>query len=202
MHVDRIEPLDRRRSKIFLDGEFAFALYNREIRRYRIEEGREMERPLYEEILREIVCRRARERALYLLRDMDRTEHELRARLKRGWYPEPAIEETMAFLKEYHYVDDLAYARSYVEARGGKKSRAQLMQSLWRKGIDRALAEELYEEIRPDTADQIQKLLRKKGYTGQELSWEEKEKLAAYLMRRGFSWEEARNAFLRRDEYA
>lgn len=194
MYIDKIEPLDKRRSRVYLDGEFAFALYNGEIRRYRLEEGYEIEEPLYEEILRETVCRRARERALYLLRDMDRTEHELRAKLKSGGYPDPAIEEALAFLKEYHYVDDAAYARNYVEAHGGKKSRAQLMQSLWRKGIDRALAEELYEEIRPDTAEQIQRLLRKKGYTGQEVSREEKGKLAAYLMRRGFSWEEARNA--------
>ncbi|MCI9584715.1 MAG: regulatory protein RecX [Clostridium sp.] len=201
MHVDKIEPLDRRRSRVFLDGDFAFALYNGEIRRYRLEEGQELEKALYEQILREIVCRRARERALFLLKDMDRTEHELRARLKRGWYPDSAIEETMAFLKEYHYVDDLAYARKYMEAYGEKKSRAQLMQSLWRKGIDRAVAEELYNEARPDTAKQIQKLLRKKGYTGQPLSREEKGKLAAYLMRRGFSWEESKNAFLERDEY-
>ena len=146
MYIDKIEPLDKRRSRVYLDGAFAFALYNGEIRRYRLEEGCEIEEPLYEEILRETVCRRARERALYLLRDMDRTEHELRAKLKISGYPDPAIEE------------------------------------------------ELYEEIRPDTAEQIQRLLRKKGYAGQEVSREEKGKLAAYLMRRGFSWEEARNA--------
>ena len=74
MHVDKIEPLDRRRSRVFLDGDFAFALYNGEIRRYRLEEGQELEKALYEQILREIVCRRARERALFLLKDMDRTE--------------------------------------------------------------------------------------------------------------------------------
>ena len=55
MKVDKIEPIDRRRSKVFLDGEFAFALYSGELRHYRIEEGGELSCEQYEAILREIV---------------------------------------------------------------------------------------------------------------------------------------------------
>ena len=39
MIIDRIETLDRRRKKIFADGEFAFALYLGEIRQLGLEEG-------------------------------------------------------------------------------------------------------------------------------------------------------------------
>ena len=74
MKVDKIEPIDRRRSKVFLDGEFAFALYSGELRHYRIEEGGELSCEQYETILREIVFKRARERAVYWLKCSARTE--------------------------------------------------------------------------------------------------------------------------------
>ena len=51
MTVDKIEPLDKRRSKVFIDGDFAFVLYNGEIRHYHIETGGELAEPVYREIL-------------------------------------------------------------------------------------------------------------------------------------------------------
>ena len=51
MTVDRLEPLDRQRSKVFVDGDFAFVLYRGEIRRYHLEEGAELSEALYREIL-------------------------------------------------------------------------------------------------------------------------------------------------------
>lgn len=192
MNVDRIEPLDKRRSKVFLDGDFAFALYNGELRHYQIEEGRQIGDEVYDEIFQGIVCRRAKERALYLLKDKGRTVLELRQKLKKGWYPEKAIDRTVDFLKRYHYVDDEAYTRNYVELYGNRKSRAELAQSLRKKGIDRKLIKEICEEMEPDAAEEIRKILRRRGYS--EMIWEEKQKTIAYLMRRGFSWGEIQRA--------
>ena len=56
MIIDRIETLDRRRKKIFADGEFAFALYLGEIRQLGLEEGGELAEELYQKILREIIA--------------------------------------------------------------------------------------------------------------------------------------------------
>ena len=193
MIPDRIEPLDKRRSKVFIDGDFAFVLYNGELKHYGIEEGR----PLEEAKLRELAAllgRRARERALSLLKVRDRTEWEMRQKLAGGFYPAAAVEETIAFLKEYGYLDDGRYARNYVEICGKRKSRAELIQGLRRKGIDRHMAEELCRECEPDTEEALAALLRKRRFDAGTASSDEKRRTAAYLMRRGFSWEEIRKA--------
>ena len=56
MTVDKIEPLDKRRSKVFIDGDFAFVLYNGEILHYLIEAGQDISEPVYEEILHGVIC--------------------------------------------------------------------------------------------------------------------------------------------------
>ncbi len=43
MMVTAVIPVDKRKSKVFLEEGFAFVLYRGEVERYRIEEGRELE---------------------------------------------------------------------------------------------------------------------------------------------------------------
>ena len=53
--------------------------------------------------------RTVRECALALLEFRDRTERELRRKLKEREYSTEEIDETVLFLKEYRYLDDEAY---------------------------------------------------------------------------------------------
>ena len=178
MKVDKIEPIDRRRSKVFLDGEFAFALYSGELRHYRIEEGGELSCEQYEAILREIVFKRARERAVYWLKCSARTEEELRRKLRDGHYPERAVDHTIKLLKKYRYIDDEEYARNFVELNGTRKSRAELASALKSKGISRECVS--------------RKLLAKRRFDPENADPKETARQVAYLMRRGFSYETVR----------
>ena len=190
MTVDRLEPLDKQRSKVFVDGDFAFVLYRGEIRKYHIEEGAELAESLYEEILTDLLPKRARERALYYLQSQPRTEHEVVKKLRESFYPASAVEETVAFLKEYRYLDDTAYVRDYLEQNGGRKSRAELFQFLMRKGIPKDLMKEIYEEASHDSREVILEILKKKHFDRETASPEEKRKIAAYLNRRGFGYDD------------
>ena len=78
MTVTEIIPLDKRRSKVILDEDFALALYNGEIKRYHMEAGEDLPEETYREILEEILLKRAVERVCYLLKSSDKTELELR----------------------------------------------------------------------------------------------------------------------------
>lgn len=191
MIIDRIESLDQRRSKVFLDGDFAFVLYQGEIARYHLEAGGELAEETYRELLWQIVGRRAREKALSLLKTQGRTEEELRRKLDSFYYPEAVVAETIHFLKEYHYLDDREYSRNYVELYSGKKSRAELEFALKNKGVDRELIREVLSETVPDNRSAIESQLRKKGYHA-KMTPQEQQKIITYLLRRGFSWEEIR----------
>ena len=90
MMVTAVIPVEKRKSKVFLEEGFAFVLYRGEVERYRIEEGRELEDTVYEEILRDILCPRSKEYALHLLKDSGKTEKWMKEKLgkdtpKRQW---------------------------------------------------------------------------------------------------------------------
>ncbi len=132
-------------------------------------------------------------RAMHLLERMDRTEKGLRDKLKQSEYPEEMIEYAMQYVKSYGYIDDHRYAVNYIRYRLETKSRQQLMQALYQKGIDRQTFldawEEVAEEEQPDERKLIRTLVRKKCKEQKDLNEKEYRRLQSYLARRGFSWE-------------
>lgn len=194
MTVTSIVPLDKRRSKVFLEEDFAFVLYKGELKRYHIEEGEELPEEVYREIMTLIICKRARERAVNILKNSDKTELELRRKLREGFYPEEAIDSAVRKLRDYHYVDDEGYAERYVETQGSKKSRRQLSFDLERKGIDRETISRLLEENPVDEETQIRAFLRRKHYEPGQMEPKEVARLTAALGRKGFSFASIRKA--------
>ena len=85
-----------------------------------------------EEIKDEV--RRAKLRALHLLTAMDRTEAKLREKLQAS-YCEEAVEEAVAYVKSYGYLDDERYVKVYIESKSRTKSRKQIEQEIkFKKG--------------------------------------------------------------------
>lgn len=189
MMISGIEPLDRRRSKVFLDGSFAFVLYNGELRRFSLQAGGELGEKVYREIMDDILCRRARERMLHMLETRPRTEAEIRRKLKEGFFPAEAIHEVVAFALRCGYIDDEDYARRYFEVYGDKKSRRQMAAELKQKGIGREITEALLEEESGDEAEKAAALLRKRRWDPENADAGERRRAAAFLARRGFSGE-------------
>ena len=83
--------------------------------------------------------RTVRECALALLEFRDRTEWELRQKLKEREYSAEEIDETVLFLKEYRYLDDEAYAGRYIRSCAARKSRRQIRADLEHKGVSREI---------------------------------------------------------------
>ena len=138
--------------------------------------------------------RTVRECALALLEFRDRTERELRRKLKEREYSTEEIDETVLFLKEYRYLDDAAYAGRYIRTCAARKSRRQIRADLERKGVSREII---------DLQLQIRKLLEKKGYEpGKSMEPAEYRRLMGALGRRGFSGEAIRRVMeSMREEY-
>ena len=189
MQVVAVVPLDKRRSKVLVDEDFAFVLYKGELRRYHIEEGGELSQEQYEEILQQVLNNRAKERALYLLKASDKTTGEIRRKLQEGFYPQEAIEFALEFLEKYHLVDDMDYGRRYIEAYKDRRSKKRLQFDLQQKGLDRQQISELLESAEVSEDEQIQAFLQKKGYPSGEMPLKERGKLVSALCRKGFSYD-------------
>ena len=76
--------------------------------------------------------------------------------------------------------------------RTADSGQAELKLYLQRKGISREIIREQLEETEHDSGEAIRVLLEKKHYRAGETAPEEEKKIIAYLMRRGFSWEDIR----------
>lgn len=194
MVVTKIEAVTKTKYKIFLDEQFAFVLYKGELSRFHIREGQELERDLYDKICGEVLLKRAKLRAMHLLNAMGRTEEQLREKLRLGLYPEDVIDEAIAYVKSFGYIDDEAYARYFVESRKGKKSRREIYAKLCQKGlkseeIDAAFAT-CYDGEDARTA--IESILQKKRYDKKTADRAQTQKILGYLTRKGFRYEDIR----------
>lgn len=135
----------------------------------------------------------ARECALFLLEYADRTEAQLRQKLREREYPADEIEDTLQFLKEYHYIDDAAYAERYVRSASSRKSARQITAALEQKGVDRALIECALAEQPVDEESQICAFLQKKGYRpGECMEPDQYRRIMGSLARRGYSYDRIR----------
>ena len=189
MRIVSIEPLNRRKSRVLTDEGPAFALYNGELEAYGLTLDGELDGETYERILREVLCPRAKERMLHLLEASDRTEAELRRRLREGCFPPEAVEAAIDYGKRRRYVDDRRYAENYVSFRAASRSRRQLEAELAARGISRDLARECLEEIQIDEGEQVRRLLEKRGFDPENADEGERRRTMALLSRRGFSYE-------------
>lgn len=203
MKIISIIELDKKKKKIVLENGECFALYCGEIRKYQMEEGMELEDLIYQEIIDKILIKRAKERMLYLLKDSDKTEKQIREKLEAGYYPQVAIETALAFGKKYHYIDDKRYAENFIREKGKKLSKRELEYKLQQRGITKEIYQSFYESIEDIQEDAaLEQLIRKKNVNFSEITIEEKQKLYAYLIRKGFSYETIRkkvNEFESRD---
>lgn len=199
MKITAIEELSKARSRVWIDGEFAFVLYKGELRLYRIREGEEITEETLKTIRQEVLPKRAKLRAMNLLKSREYTTKQLHDKLKQGGYPEDIITQALDYVASYHYTDDLRYAVSYMQSHETDKSRRRIEQDLMRKGIGKETLEKAWQtwEARGGEQDEqqmISELLEKRGYCPREADIREKQRLYGFLMRRGFSGEQVRKA--------
>lgn len=192
MVVTKIESVTKTKFKVFLDEQFAFVLYKGELSRYKITEQGEMSQELVELIKKEVLEKRAKSRAMHLLSQMDRTEEQLRMKLRQNLYPEDVIEVAVNYVKAFGYVGDAGYARRYVSARQGSKSKKEIMMALRKKGVSKedvqiALEEEYKEYGEQET---IRRLVDKKRFCAETATDVEKRKICEYLLRKGFRYDD------------
>ena len=154
MKVTQIEEVSKSRVRIYVEDEFAFVLYKGELRSFHIREGEEIEQECYEEILTKLLPKRAKLRAMNLLKTREYTVKQLQDKLKMGGYPENVIEEALAYVASFHYTDDLRYAVSFIEGHSDNRSRRRIEQDLLRRGIDRSTLEKAWLQWEEQGGDQ------------------------------------------------
>ena len=201
MIVTQLTDMGRGRYKVYIEENPAFALYRGELKRLGIREGEEITEENLREIREEILPLRAKKRAMNLLQKREYTAAALREKLRDGEYPEACVEEAVAYVESYGYVDDRRYARDYIVYNMNRKSRVRIEQDLMRKGIGRDIIEAAFEELEQsgtgqDETAMIVKLLEKKKYDVRTASKQDKQRMYGFLYRKGFHTDAISRALL------
>ena len=175
------------RIELCLNETITLRLYKGEANQMSLAQGVELSEEQYRYLLHDIIGKRAAKRAMHLLERQERTEYQLREKLRQNCYPPEAIEDAVDYVKRYHYLDDERYARTFIHFHQETRSKMRLKNDLARRGISRELiAYCLEEEFVSDERAQIKRLLDQKNFSPDTADREEYGKMYRFLMRRGF----------------
>ena len=195
--ITSIEPQKRgnKRVNIFLDGKFAFSLTQQLVEEMHLKEGEEISPLQIETYIRRDALNNCLAAAVRLLSYRPRSEAEMRSRLARLSYNRDYIEETIVHLKEMGLLDDVAFARYWIENRSSfsPRSRRLLRLELRQKGVDKETITEATESVSEaeDAYCAAQKKARTLSDSDYATFWR---KLMSYLQRRGFSYSISKEA--------
>lgn len=193
MIVTQLTEVSSGRCKVYIDQEFAFVLYKGELRLYKLAENEEIREEDYREIMEQVLPKRAKLRAMNLLQKKQYTEKQLRDKLKEGFYPAEIIDDAVAYVKSFRYIDDLQYAVDYITYHESSRSLKKLSFDLMNKGISGEVIQQAFAQWQEEGGEQdeqemIRTLLEKKHYDP-DCDEKEKRKIYAFLLRKGYSAE-------------
>lgn len=175
------------RAEIVLNEDISFWLYAKEARSLSLQEGDALSEEQYGHILHDVIGKRAIRRAMHILERQERTERQLRDKLLQGKYPQEAVEDAVAYVKHYRYLDDERYARTYIRMHQDKKGRLRLASDLMQRGVPKDIIERcMEEEYASDDRETIAGLLEKKHFSPDAADEKEYRRICQFLLRRGF----------------
>jgi regulatory protein len=196
--VTALKKLSDKRRLVYINDEPAFALYTGEIRKLEIVENSAMDQKTYNSIVDELLTKRAKLRAMSLLKSKDYAENELFRKLQSGYYPVKVIEHAIDYVKQYGYINDYRYAQNYIAFQSDNKSKKQIEQFLMNKGIAKTVIEEVCVEYYQENEDaELAVLIRqmqKKCAKYDQFTYEERQKVMSSFYRKGFSIDTVKKA--------
>lgn len=191
MTITEITAITKSRYRVVVDEEISFVVYKGELRRFHMKQGEELSEDAYQSILHEILPKRAGLRCMNLLQSRDYTRKQMEDKLKQGGYPAEIVEEAIAYVESYGYINDERYVENYIKSNIQKKSRMRMETDLLQKGIRKDVIRRVFDELKEDGTEidenaMISRLLAKKNYHAQTATKEEKRKMYGFLYRKGF----------------
>ena len=203
MWITDLTPKGKRQTIVWIDGEPAGFLDNREVSAYRLSVDSEIDEAGWDRIVRDSILPRGKRKALELLQLQDRTTKELHDKLVAGDYTEAQTWEIIAYVASFRYIDEQRYAMNYIRSHAKTKSVREMRQTLLQRGVSAEIFETAYEKFVQESADGEQEsespeLLAARRFAerrvrGGSLSYEARTKLYAALVRKGFSQDTIRS---------
>ncbi len=178
---------------IYVDGEFALQVSMDAVLKYRLKKDMPWTNELQTQLSDMKRRFKVRSMALTYVNYKMRTEEQVRRRLTQRECSTEEIEDAIAFLREFEYLNDEVFAQMFVRDRllRLRVSARGLIQELRKRGISSALAEHTVDTLYPhDTSRDLAMAAAEKKMKSLSHRSPEKQKAAlqSYLQRQGFAW--------------
>lgn len=188
---------DPERINVFIDGTFALGVARTVSERLGLAIGQELPQQALDTLRAEEDLHRAVNAALHFLAYRPRSEGEIRQRLRRSGTSEEVIDQVIAQLRDWRYVDDEDFAQRWIDNRLQHRPRGSrlLAQELRAKGVDPGIVNESIANANIDEDAQALDVARKRLHQLANLDPAVRERrLVAFLQRRGFGYDSIRRA--------
>ncbi len=184
---------NKKRCNLYVDNEFFCGMSVETALKNRLKVGQEIDKQKLEDLVLESERQEALIKATdYILKGL-KTKRQVKEYLIKKGYSEQVAYESVDKLKEYNYIDDVEYARQYIESVSKKQGKRLTEYRLMMKGVRKEDIESAYSDA-DDHASESVKIIAKKHLGDKPITRENLAKTYRYLIGKGFSYEEAKNA--------
>lgn len=192
-----VQKRNKKRCNIYIDGEYSFSISNELVYRNGLKNNMEIDEERFLEIAKEDSFLKCKETALRIIERSYKSEKEMKEKLLEKGYELEEINRTMAFLIDYNFINNKAYAEMYVKDRLRNQGSKKIKYALLRKGIEENIIEEVIGNINNENEELVALELGKKKYT--QLIKKEgdpykiKNKILMFLVGRGYEYSLAKD---------
>ncbi|MEO0206370.1 MAG: RecX family transcriptional regulator [candidate division WOR-3 bacterium] len=189
MKISKIEvqKKNKKRSSIYIDGEFKFGLSNEILLKYDIKEGDELTEEHIKNLLLAEEKERLKQRAYRLLRYRSRSVNEMKQRLINLGYEQEIVDAVVQELIEEGALNDQRFVREFANDYTELKPKGNIfiMNELRKKKVDATLIEDVLRNR--DEKSLIKNILQKKLSNLDKNNPKEKAKIIRRLLSKGFT---------------
>ena len=176
------------RANLYVDDEFYAGVSVELVMKNRLKKGMTISREELDEIILEDEKQSAFSKAVKYMSSALKTEKQIKDYLRKKEYNPGTIEYVIDKLIEYKYLDDEAYARSFVLTYSSKYGKLKLIAGLKSKGVSDRVIDNVFNEdleIKNNIKETAEKYLKNKIIDNNTYL-----KLSRFLYSRGYEFDE------------
>lgn len=192
MKITRIEQQKhkQRRYSIFIDDKFAAGVDEQVVINFYLREGKEITPEELRELVQSEEKHEVKQKALNLLSYRARSKKELIDKLKQKEYDTKYINEVIAELEKLGLLNDLEYAKLWIESYKNSYGKFRLKNGLKEKGISEETINQALVDTNVSELDTAKHIAEKWKRLHSKLPEKEaKQRLMGFLARRGISYD-------------
>lgn len=130
---------------------------------------------------------------LYLLEKMDRSEGDIKKKMREKGFAKEEIDEAILFLKDKKFIDDIRYSENFVRScinkrYGKEKIRFKLKLHFIKDEMINSTLEKVYDQNEDQVLDLALKNWLEKNLKGEGFDYPKRNKLTRFLLNQGFGY--------------